>query len=104
MAKRTKTAIKTDRREPIAIYLINFTDKGRKLSPMAIAEDQKRVTLAVKSAGGTCELFNTMGSPYDNVSVVRGISEVHAVINLATTIQATGIVTATLISGFNMFK
>ena len=108
MAKRSRTAgepgPKDQKLEPVAIYLVKFTTKAQGLTPFAIAEDQKRVTQAVKAAGGSCELFNTAGGTYDFVSIVRGISDVHVVVNLASIIQATGVVTATLMPGFHIFK
>ena len=90
--------------EPIAIFLVKFTAKGRTASPGEIRKDQERVTKAVKAAGGTCELYNTPAGVYDFVSVVKGIPAVVDTAMVADTIDKGGLATATLMSGFKIFK
>ena len=99
-----KTSNGNGKGDPVAIFLVKFTAKTQKISPFAIKKDQDRVTKAVANVGGTCELYKTPGGVYDFVSVVKGVPAVTDTAQIAEAIEAGGLATATLMSGFKIFK
>ena len=66
------------------------------------AFDRFRRDQVVEKAGGQCRLYATRGSAHDYVSVITGVAPA-AAIRLVETIESTGAVKATLVSGLEMF-
>jgi len=85
------------------VFLMKDTAKGAGLSAAARAREMAAVNKAVKAAGGQCRLFMSRGSSFAYTSIITGISAA-AAIRIAEEIDRTGNVTATMISGLELFS
>jgi hypothetical protein len=91
-----------DKDELTFVFLMKDTANGAGLSAAARTREMGTVNKAVKAAGGECRLYLTRGSGFAYVSVITGISAATAV-RIAEEIDKTGNVTATMISGLELF-
>lgn len=92
-----------DKDEVTYFFLIEDTAKGAGMSAAKRTREMGAVNKAVKQAGGQCRLFETRGSAFEFVSVISGISAA-AAIRIASEIDSTGNVKATLMSGLELFS
>src|SRR5262245_3787346 len=81
--------------------LTNLTDTG--VSGIKASTDGvNRISSMVKSLGGTCHFFLTLGGPYDIISVVEGIND-QAARKLVLGINAVGFVRTTLLKAWELY-
>jgi uncharacterized protein with GYD domain len=92
-----------DKDEVTYVFLMKDTAKGAGLGEAARTKEMGAVNKAVRAAGGQCRLYMTRGSGFAYVSVITGISAAAAV-RIAEEIDKTGNVTATLMSGLELFS
>jgi uncharacterized protein with GYD domain len=97
--KRPKDGVKD---EVTYFFLVKNTEKGAVLSPAKRKKEVDDVTRLVKQEGGQCHLYSTRGARYDFVSVITGITTAAAV-KIAEEIEKRGTVTATLLTGIEIF-
>ena len=90
--------------EPAAVYLLSLTPKGRAASPEDKSRSQRRITDAVRAAGGSCRLFQLQGESFDFVSIITGISDDKVLQDISVIIESAGNVTARLMRGVHLMK
>ena len=62
-----------------------------------------RVQKALIAAGANCELYRTPGGLYDHVAILRDV-DLHSAVMFASIMEEGGLVTATLVPGYHIFK